>query len=100
MKRRTFVAGLCVLTSGVLGYRLGQSSREEQLDFQALLQGNTDVKFQHMPPELLIKLYTRNLAEQDRQAILQHLIHHNRSLFVAEPYARSLGTPGFYRVIG
>ncbi|NBF00812.1 hypothetical protein GV819_00760 [Pseudomonas sp. Fl5BN2] len=103
MKRRAFVAGLCVFASGtsaVLGYRLGQRSPEEPVDFRAFLQGNPDVKFHHMPPDLLIKLYSRNLTDQDRQSILHHLVHHNRSLFVAEPYARTLGTPGFYRVTG
>ncbi|WP_159937938.1 hypothetical protein [Pseudomonas sp. S35] len=53
-----------------------------------------------MPPDLLIKLYSRNLKDEDREAILHHLVHHNRSLFVVEPYTRTLGTPGFYRVTG
>lgn len=101
MKRRQFVAGLGVFASGVaLGGWLGRRSMVKSVDFRALQQGNSQVKFHHMPPDLLIKLYSRNLKDEDREAILHHLVHHNRSLFVVEPYTRTLGTPGFYRVTG
>ncbi len=102
MKRRQFVAGLGVFAGGVLlGGWLGRKSMGQQiLDFRALQEGNSRVKFRHMPPDLLIKLYSRNLKDEDREAILHHLVHHNRSLFVVAPYTRTLGSPGFYRVTG
>lgn len=103
MKRRAFLSGVCVLASGasgMLGFWLGQSSVEERFDFHAFLQGNLGVKFNHMPPELLLKLYSRSLSDADRQELIRTLVDHNRALFVNDPYARTLGAPGFYRVEG
>lgn len=101
MKRRQFVAGLGVFAGGIaLGGWLGRQSMGPPLDFRALQDGNSHVKFRHLPPDLLIKLYSRNLKDEDREALLYHLVNHNRSLFVVAPKTRTLGTPGFYRVTG
>ncbi|QRY79689.1 hypothetical protein JVX91_00825 [Pseudomonas sp. PDNC002] len=105
MKRRNLVLGVGVgvllgAGGGLTGLMFGQRSEAQKLDFQAFLARNSSVKFHHLPTELLLKLYSRQLTDDDRMALVNGLVHHNRALFVVDPYERSLGTPGFYRVAG
>ncbi|MBD9501240.1 hypothetical protein M2D07_024255 [Pseudomonas sp. BGr12] len=104
MKRRSMVLGMGIgvfagAAGGLAGFTLGVRSTEKSLDLQAFLQRNVGVKFHHLPTALLLKLYSRRLTDADRMALVHDLVHHNSALFVADPYERSLGTPGFYRVV-
>ncbi|MBB4868196.1 hypothetical protein HNP46_007116 [Pseudomonas nitritireducens] len=104
MKRRSIVLGMGIgvfaaAAGGLAGFALRERSLEKSLDLQTFLQRNASVKFHHLPTALLLKLYSRRLTDADRIALVQGLVHHNSALFVADPYERSLGTPGFYRVI-
>lgn len=104
MKRRSIVLGMGIGVfaggaGGLAGFTLGVRNTEESLDLQAFLQRNAGVKFHHLPTALLLKLYSRRLTDDDRMALVHGLVHHNSALFVADPYERSLGTPGFYRVV-
>ncbi|OWP52972.1 hypothetical protein [Pseudomonas nitroreducens] len=105
MKRRNVLLGvgfgvLAGAGGGLTGFLLGLRAEAQKLDLSAFLALNGSVKFHHLPTRLLLKLYSRQLTDKDRMALVHGLVHHNRALFVVDPYERSLGTPGFYRVAG
>lgn len=104
MRRRNFVygagVGALVCAAGVsAGFYFGVQSVKKSMDLQSFLQRNAGVSFHYLSTELLLKIYSQTLTEVDRVALVHGLVHHNRALFVVDPHGRSLGTPGFYRVI-
>ncbi|EIU2545777.1 hypothetical protein ABZQ74_31790 [Pseudomonas aeruginosa] len=101
MKRRTLMAGMLLASGAVAGHlatkRLygSASTVQSPADFAAAMSG---VRLQYVSQELLLKLYTQTVADQDRQQIVREVVNHNRNLFVANAYERHHGQPGFYRV--
>jgi hypothetical protein len=101
MKRRAFVSCLLVAGGALAGHQLTKNwygtavSPMSPADFAAATSG---VKLQYLSGELLLKIYSRTVADRDRQQIVSEVVNHNRNLFVTEAYNRQHGVPGFYRL--
>lgn len=81
-----------LLTSRFYG---GATPARSPEDFAAAMAG---VRLQHVSNELLLKLYSGTVNDQDRQKVVMEVVNHNRNLFVVDAYERHHGVPGFYRV--
>lgn len=102
MKRRAFVSGLLILGGGLAGHYLtgritgGPAAPADPKAFAAALQG---VQLKYLSQELLLKIFSRQITDTDRAALISQLVNHNRNLFVQKAYDRQHGVPGFYRII-
>ncbi|WP_153050255.1 hypothetical protein [Pseudomonas sp. MF4836] len=101
MKRRTLVSGILVAGGVAAGHLLtarfygSTTPARSPDDFAAAMAG---VRLQHVSNELLLKLYSRTVNDQDRQKVVIEVVNHNSNLFVVDANERHHGSPGFYRV--
>jgi hypothetical protein len=102
MQRRTFISGLLLLGGGVVGHYLTKrtyGSTGPTLDPKAFALALQGVTLQYASQELLLKIFSRQISDSDRQLLVAEVVDHNRNLFVKQAYERQHGTPGFYRII-
>ncbi|ELG7184006.1 TPA: hypothetical protein ACP3ZG_000580 [Pseudomonas aeruginosa] len=103
MQRRTFVSGLLLLGGGLAGHYLTSSisgaAGGAVMDPKLFAQATSGLKLQYLSQEMLLKIFSRQVAEADRRQLVAEIINHNRNLFVKQAYERQHGVPGFYRVI-
>ena len=101
MKRRALMAGMFLAGGAIAGHlatkRLydNKTAAASPADFAAAMSA---VRLQYVSQELLLKLYTKAVADKDRQQVVREVVNHNRNLFVANAYDRQHGLPDFYRV--
>lgn len=102
VRRRTFAYGLLLLGGGVAGHYLtrcfGGSSRE-LVDPKVFVQSLQGLQLQHLSPEMLLRMLSRQVSDHDRRTLVTEIVNHNRTLFIREAYQRQHGVPGFYRLI-
>lgn len=102
MQRRTFVSGLLLVSgSGIAGHgltMLARNTSERSQDPKLFASAMKGVNLGGISNELLLKLFSRQLTEQDRQALHAEVVNYNRNLFIVDAHSKRHGVPGFYRV--
>ena len=103
MQRRTFVSSLLLVCgSGIAGHgltTLARNASERSQDPKLFASATKGVNFSGISNELLLKLFSRQLTDHDRQSFYAEVVNHNRNLFIVDAHSKRHGLPGFYRVI-
>jgi hypothetical protein len=101
MQRRTFLSGLVFLGGGLVGHglttQMGRGVNRVR-DPKAFAAATTGVNLHGASTTLLLKLFSRQVTDHDRQVLVAEVVSHNRELFIVHANAKKHGLPGFYRV--
>lgn len=101
MKRRIFASGLFLLGGGLISHLFTKQvcgsigGNLDPKDFALKTQG---VLLQYVSQELLLKVFSHRVTDQDRLAFVEQIVIPNRSLFVHDASGRQLGALGFFRI--
>jgi hypothetical protein len=99
--RRTILLGMVSSVAGgsaFLGYGIGKRESAGNTDDHSFLENNSNVNFQHLSTDLLIKLFDSNLTLADRPQLEKQLVWFNHVLYAPTGVGRRFGVPGCYSI--